>query len=369
MNLVNSTNLAAGHAPGRMKNGQMCLVMAAKATYDFPEQSGGPLKLAKEQAELLDEDVYSADPETSPPSLENDYAPFKPRCDIIVHACAYAPGGEPIERIRVGAIVGDWQKQFDVVGNRYWLKGLAGWKPSSPEPFVKKELSWMSAYGGIDEYKEGQAEYCMLNPAGVGFWHKLNDRLNGMPVPNTEQADRPIKMPGGNYIPQGFGPIGRHWEPRRQYAGTYDEKWEAQKAPFLPDDFDEQFYQCAPADQQVAFLKGGESIYLHHLTEEAALQFQLPDKLTVVMSVIKRGGQRVSLNPCADTLIIDAEQKKLSVVWRAHIPLKIGTKEVEALLVGRPTPGWERARLTGKTYVPMARLNQFKAVLKDEADE
>ena len=43
-----------------------------------------------------------------------------------------------------------------------------------------------------------------------------------------------------------FGPVGRSWQPRIRWAGTYDQKWMDEKFPFLPEDFDERYYQCRP---------------------------------------------------------------------------------------------------------------------------
>jgi len=51
----------------------------------------------------------------------------------------------------------------------------------------------------------------------------------------------------------------RNWEPRYKLAGTYDQKWLDDVFPFLPADFDERYYQAAPEDQQVPWLKGGDS--------------------------------------------------------------------------------------------------------------
>jgi len=366
MNLMNSTKLAAGYAPGRLKSGQLCLVVVAKATYDFPEEQGKPLKLAREQVEPLSADIPSGDPETTPALLENDYAPFKPQCDVIVLGSAHAPDNEPSTKVRVGVQLGGWSKQFDVLGDRYWLKGMTGWQPSKPEPFVQKPLSWMIAYGGTDPYKEGQIKTFPSNPSGIGYWHRLDNRLQGMPVPSTEQPGKPIKNPGGHYLPQGFGPVGRHWIPRRNYAGTYDEQWKKERAPYLPADFDERYYQCAPEDQQIPHIRGGEDIALHNLSPEGYLGFQLPTALKVIMTVIKVGGQRMAINPVIDTVIIDADQRKVSVVSRANIVVKRGVKEVETILVGQPTPGWERARLTGKSYVPLSRLKDMQGLIQKE---
>ncbi|NHZ66942.1 DUF2169 domain-containing protein [Massilia sp. CCM 8694] len=64
-----------------------------------------------------------------------------------------------------------------------------------------------------------------------------------------------MSSPAGNYKAVALSAIGRHWEPRSQYVGTYDKHWEEEVFPSLPEDFDEQHYQCAPEDQQIAYPK------------------------------------------------------------------------------------------------------------------
>ena len=74
----------------------------------------------------------------------------------------------------------------------------------------------------------------------------------GAPVSNTEEISDPVRDPGGRYRPMAFGPIGRGWPSRIRYAGTYDQNWIDNVFPFLPDDFDTRYFQCAPEDQQIA---------------------------------------------------------------------------------------------------------------------
>lgn len=40
--------------------------------------------------------------------------------------------------------------------------------------------------------------------------------------------------------------MGRSWQPRLRYAGTYDQHWMDERLPFLPEDFDLRYFQSAP---------------------------------------------------------------------------------------------------------------------------
>jgi hypothetical protein len=374
MNLVNATKMAAGYAAGRLKDGTACLVLVAKGTFIIPVQPKTTLQLVPEQPEPLDSDAYAGDPSSGLVLFENDFVPFKSLCDVLLHGSAYAKKGEPTGRVRVGLSVGtSLRKQFDVIGERTWLCGIFGCKPSQPSRFTQLPISWKRAYGGTDNFDPERPKIYQANPIGAGYWPQTpSQELQDLPVPNTEEIGNPIKKTSGKYVPQGFGPIGRHWHPRVKYAGTYDEQWQEQRAPYLPDDFDERFYQCAPADQQIPYLQGGETVQLVNLSPHGILQFSLP-KVEVPMTVIRLNGDRESLKPVIDTFTLEPDKDIFSLVWRAHLPIPFGPKEISMLLIGKPTAGWERAYMMDKLYVPLAELDSFakryRAMIEEDDED
>lgn len=365
--------MAAGYAPGRLKTGTACLVLVAKGTFTLPTQSEATPQLVPEQPKPYDSDAHTGDPASSSILFENDYAPFKPFCDVLLHGSAYAEKGQPTERVRVKLSVGtSLHKQFEVIGQRTWSCGRWGCKPSQPIQFTQLPLCWERAYGGTDSFDPEQPTRYPTNPIGTGFWPQTPaQNLQDLPLPNTEAIDNPIQKSTGKYVPQGFGPIGRHWHPRMKYAGTYDQQWQEQRAPYLPDDFDERFYQCAPPEQQIPYLQGGEKVVLVNLSPHGRLQFSLP-QVEVPMTVIRLNGDRNSLTPVIDTLTLEPDKGIFSLVWRAHQPLPFGPKEISTLLIGTPTPGWERAYMMDKPYVPLAELTQFaqryRALMEDDEE-
>ncbi|MEJ2613112.1 MAG: hypothetical protein P8179_24420, partial [Candidatus Thiodiazotropha sp.] len=60
-----------------------------------------------------------------------------------------------------------------------------------------------------------------------------------------------------------------------------------------------------------------------------------------------------------DTLTIEPDEQRFTVVWRAHITLRQSIHEMDMLIVGKPSPGWEHARMVDKPYVAMTDLNAF----------
>jgi hypothetical protein len=173
--------------------------------------------------------------------------------------------------------------------------------------------------------------------------------VDGKPMPRTEVSEDPVVAPNGQYRPMALGPTGRSWEPRFRYGGTYDQQWLENVFPFLPSDFDEAYYQASPEDQQTDHLQGGEEVVLRHLGPVAQCAFRLPT-VTVPLHFFRKGGGRMDLTGVADTLVLEPDDARFTITWRAHLPLKKNIFEVAQALVGQMSRGWWRARKLGKTY-------------------
>lgn len=363
MNLYNATELAAGYTLGIHRSGRNCLVLAAKATYDLPTQNGAAATLAKEQIPLYETDAYTGEPGYSAPIYENDYATYKPKCDVLLNGSAYAPAGQKVSSQTVRLQVGGLDKSFHVIGPRYWQKNRLGWQITAPEPFTRQTISYDTAYGGSDPLPKQPADdeqrhtSLMTNPVGIGYYpNQNNEQRDGQALPLTEAIDQPINFTSRtDYQPQAFGAVARNWKPRYLLGGTYDDYWHEHNKPFLPQDFDELYYQCAPRDQQIDHLKGGETVTLTHLTPAGQLSFPLPERRMLMQAILSQG-DRLDLTPVIDTLTLEPDQGYFTLVWRAHLNLKRNIHEVSTLVVGKPTKAWERARMMNKFYLPLHQL-------------
>ena len=160
-----------------------------------------------------------------------------------------------------------------------------------------------------------------------------------------------------------FGPVGRGWQPRLGYAGTYDQAWLDDVFPFLPADFRDDYYQAAPADQQIPYLEGGEEVMLFNLTPEGRAGFRLP-KLEMPVVFFLKTYEKEETRAVADTLVIEPDARRFVVCWRASRPLKRNIFEVVQVLVGTMPRAWWRARELGKTYYPS--LAEMAAAKKRE---
>jgi hypothetical protein len=353
MELLNATKMKAGYTMGLRPDGRELLVVVVKGTFGIPKPGEEP-KLAQQQADLVMADEFTGEPGFSAPKYESDFPPVKPRCDVLLNGAAYAPGGQPATRVQVGLGVGGLTKMFSVLGNRVWEKGLLSVSATSGEPFVKMPFSYGQAFGGVDKSDPDEKKHraFVANPVGQGFHsNHAREAIHGKPLPNTEELDRAVKKADGDYRPMSFGPIGRAWPPRPQFAGTYDQDWQDNVFPFLPKDIDERYYQAAPADQQTDYLKGGEEVVLLNLTHQGRTSFKLPT-IDVPVTFYLKNSQQNGTAAVADTLIIEPELDRFVIVWRASLPLRKNMFEVAQVLVGRMPRSWYRARELGKTWYP-----------------
>jgi hypothetical protein len=346
MELINSTRMVAGYTMGMEPSGRELLVVVVKGTFRIPSQSGEPLRLHEEQQPLVMSDVFFGEPGLSAPRYEVDYAPRKPRCDVLLNATAYAPDGRPTTRTTVAVSIGPWSKSFDVVGDRVWEAGLGGIGASAATPFVQMPVTYDRAFGGTDNRSDDPADHAayLPNPVGRGFHKQLKSEwIDGAPLPNTEQTGRPVSWVDGDYRPMSFGAIGRHWGWRYKYAGTYDQHWRDHTFPFLPADFDEQYYQAAPLDQQLAKPVGEQLVTLVNLTSDGRREFVLPH-FEAPIHVFPIKGEREDLTAQADTIVIEPDEERVTMTWRVARPLKKNMFEIDQVLIGRKGREWWQQR-------------------------
>jgi hypothetical protein len=358
--------MEAGYTMGLEPDGRELLVVCVKGTFTIPKNGEEP-RLAEEQVPLVEADVFTGEPGLSSPVYESDYAPRKPKCDVLLNGSAYAPGGRPAASVNVSLRVGTISKSFAVVGGRIWKKGFLSFKASPPEPFVVMPISYDMAFGGMDENHQDPKKHqaYMENPIGVGFHSYLKPEfVKDQPLPNTEEINKPVSKPNGKYRPMSLGPIGRAWLSRYPLAGTYDQDWIDNIFPFLPPDFDEAYYQAAPPDQQMSYPKGGETVMLTHLTPEGRTAFRLPNKNILVWFFMKDRSEK-DVPAVADTIIIEPDKGHFTVTWRGSLPLRKNMFEVELALIVESEE--DREKLFPKEEISFPLIGE--EILEDDEGE
>jgi hypothetical protein len=421
-------------------------VFVAKIAYSLsPVDNSGWAMLSEmqEPASLIEEDEYCGEMHRSSIRCESDLAPFKPRCDVILNATAYAPAGiaaprfsvrltvtrpdQPaplpekphglnplqspspqamqswraaLESAKVSTVRGETliDKRLIVTGERSLRKklwsmrlfqsvlriatlGLAHplpWRLESPQPCATLPIRYEFAYGGELRVKAndraakqvpqqhripsqaatkqaGSEEgvlvahnVCETNPVGLGYaerWHLQAAHLSHLQGPRIERPNQPFnadlfwKVANGKVPPiepAGLGCIGRAWLPRRALIGEIDttKQWQEDEVPNLPPEFDFGYWNAAPRDQQCAHLQGDECFILANLCDsdhpasttnangDSLLRFKLPG--TVLYLALEDAQGRIAARPLViDTVLIDPEQGRIDLTWRAVVSTQI----------------------------------------------
>lgn len=352
MRILNQTRYQTQFTMARDTPGREYLLLVVKATFDFPAPGQVP-QVAAVQCPLVMADEYTGTPGLSAPLWETDFAFRKTRCDVVLQGAAHAPGGQPAERVRVGLRVGDWVKQFDVVGQRQWRMLGPAATATRPYPFTRQPFSYDTAFGGPDRSQpdDPAPPVYAANPIGIGWAAvRREGRITGLPLPNTEVPGEEVASPFGSYRPMALGPIGRAWPQRARFAGTYDEHWQNEVFPFLPEDFDERYYQMAPEDQQIAFPTPETPVVLVGLTPAGREEFRLP-QTRLPIRVYRRREIVIDATALPDTLLFDTEARQFMLVWRVWTPIHRIITEFSEAWVGTPTEAMLRAEREGRTYI------------------
>jgi hypothetical protein len=333
LQLKNRTRYAATLFPSADPDGVDTLFAIVKGTFTI----GPRVEDAESQTPIVMADRFSGDPLKTSISEPGDISLAKPGTDILLFGHAYGPGGRPTTRAEVSLRVGPTiEKRAVVFGDRRW-GGTVLTRISAPEPFERMPLVWERAFGGTETLPGDppRSDGDERNPVGAGFRSRTSGlKLEGIALPNLEDPGRLISSPGDRPVPVGFGAVAPHWKPRPKYAGTYDEAWQRDRAPYLPKDFDPRFLQFAPEDQQVpGYLKGGEPVEVAGATPSGALRFNLPARRVEVLFRLDSGEERRSAN--LDTVIIHPDASRLVLVWRAALPCDkrlLKVREVEPIV-------------------------------------
>ncbi len=298
--------------------GDEILLVVVKATFVV---EGGRLRVAEKQRPVVVADLYHDEPATSSLLAAGDLAPVKPAADVVLVGHAHANSDRDRE-IEVTLKAGTIEKRVRVFGDRGWERRVVGgYRLSDPGPVHGVPLVWERAFGGTDRSDPDHPTCEARNPVGVGF-RGPGAKAEGEPaaVPNLESPGRPLRSPEDRPDPVGFGFIAPSWQPRIALAGTYDDRWQQERAPLLPLDFNASFFQAAPADQVLAEgLPAGMPVQVTNASPGGTLAFDLPAVTPLV--VAKFLEDRVEFPLRCDTMVIDGDHESVEIAWRGRLSL------------------------------------------------
>lgn len=318
LQLTNNTPFIAGFQIFPDKTGVDTLFLVVKATFNM----GNSLTLSEKQIPIHLADEYIGEPGESSLKAVSEAHIGKAATDILLFGLACSQDLKPAKYLDVGIDIAGMQKVARVYGNRVWVNGQI----SEPELFANMPMVWERSYGGRrNPVTPDKMEVCEENPLGIGFC----GAIEGDAVPNI----MPLHLTANEKSQSlGFGPVPANWKVRAKYAGTYDETWQRERAPFLPDDFDLRFLNSAPVDQiYPGFLQGGEPVRLIGFHPGGELSFRVP-----VVSLVSRvaiGNAEASPQFLLETLCLYPNQKQFSLTLRASVPCPRGAITVKKMTI------------------------------------
>jgi hypothetical protein len=263
------------------------VTVIAKATFSIACDTAMPRTRPQK---IITQEVHHGNMPSHSVRLTTDLAPYLERADVLFTGSAYAPPGATLESMHVRLGVYD--------GGRALLdKALLVRKAGG---FREVPLVYDRAYGGI-----GWAD----NPFGVG--------VDGGAEPSILDPEEPTRTVG-------FGPISQSLPSRKKLLRG------ARRAlvgdvPTLADDIAWEYFQAAPRDQRIDWLRGDEWIVLDGLHPSLpSARTRLPGArgLARVHGLDRFGvadGQPLDLH--ADTLRIDGDDRQVTVTFRGVFPV------------------------------------------------
>ncbi len=311
--------------------GQLYVTAIAKATFAFTLDDVAtciaplPIRRADECARGV-------------PSLAgaSETAPRMTEIDVVLVGHAFAPPGSTKSTIRLVVMAGEAliDKSLLVYGKR---------KPGEkPKPFERMRIGYERALGGLS-FPE--------NPIGTG----ADDDSESLP--NVVHPGDPKRAVGG------FGPIPSRFKSRRDLRGKVEPELMQNGIADYPTGFEWRFFQAAPADQRLGTLAGDEWLMLDGFHPSHMLvRTRLPSARALATLYSRRPGVAPSLAELKlDTLHIETDDNRLSLLWRGAFPIMSELAAGELLIAG----GLE---LPGKALIWPQSIDELEALASPHVD-
>lgn len=288
--------------------GEVRVTAVVKATFSFAGV-GGTLTRAEPQP-IASNDVHHGRNPTRSVRLPSDLAPYLRRADVVFTGSSYAPERMESWRVRFG--ISDGAKALFDKTLLIRKKGGA----------TRVPVDYEHAFGGFG-YDP--------NPYGEGFEDEESDDLNVLDPADPRRT-------------AGFAPLSSSMAARKNLLGPLPLPAFGREVVSLPDGFDFTYFQAAPPDQRVDFLRGDEWILLGGLhPSHASLHMRLPGArgLARIYGLSGAGiadGKPLSMH--ADALAVLGDEERVTLSFRGSFSIA-DERALPSLLLaaGVETPG------------------------------
>ena len=326
LELSNQTIWSAGLFPGWDPQRQPQLTAVFKASFDFDEH--GQILPAVEQSPLVLTDEYHDDSLNSSLKEVQETAAFKKGSEFYLYGTAF-PEKENLIAMEVGVGIlftngQQWKKVLRVFGERRWKKSMLNYQHDDQPHFVTETpLRYEYAFGGRNPTDE-EDEF-LANPVGMGYNSDQRNLVHDE-LPLIEIGPDFIVSPMQKPIPAGFGPLPVWWEPRMSEMGMpVEDPMDQAGCPYAATAKD-TLHNVAPLDQRFTkTFQGGEIFHLRALlkgvSHQQTVEITLPQLQPQLYTIIENQAQL--LEPVCDTVVINTDDKTLSMIFRAGIPWRM----------------------------------------------
>ncbi len=254
---------------------------------------------------INDDPIYTGDAGFSAMISDHDFPIHKKNTDVLVYGKAKTYAKKPMNSHTCRLLIDEHiDKSLTIIGERQWIDHSGSLTVSSAKPFIERDIDYTHAIGGDERNRLG---------SGIA---DTNEELASMKVPSVFYVGQNWQANSNKVQVAGFGPLPPFFSERSRWAGTFDERWQEERRPLWPIDFDDRFYQSAPSDQQCkGYLIGGERLMVSGFCHDDALSFRIPTE-KYQATVTFQDKEEISLMPIY-TVWIDANKKRVEVIYTA----------------------------------------------------
>jgi hypothetical protein len=316
MQVVSLAPVPVASMPWRIGDSSWVLTVVCKLSFQL---APGDAQLAKRHDPVYEAEVFPDNNLGLSPLAPSDLVPSRPQVDVMLVGDVYAPQGNAVPSLTARLSVGTIDKTLLVETE----EGGA--------PFATAPLSY--EYADIaDNPVRGALKGKEPSHRIVAVDDQLLDGLSSL----------------------GFGPLASHWPDReRSLHGKPAPKLNDPHEPVeLPEDFDLQFFNAAPPDQQLPELSPSATLLLENLhPDHPVLRTRLPGVAPQVFVERKKGHRKEKAAELAGVWI-DTRRSIVALTWQCRIPLKAidepGKVYVAVAGPGRRLSAAQLSRLLGK---------------------
>lgn len=306
----NNTSFTAVALPLLDTEGAECRVVVVKATYhlgigEVPADEPRPLRFGDEMWKSS---------EVADVKYPSDLCTFKPGTDFLIVGHVVGDELRRPSSVDVQIRVANRIRTLRVHGERFWEYSPDGVEPGAAAPVARVPLAWSQAWGGFDDSDSQRPLEEPRNPVGSGVSLRPKN-LVGKRAPQIEDPQYPVAKAGTRGVPAGCAALGRHFEPRRKWAGTFDAAWLESRHPARPADYDPRHENCAPPEFVFQeSLAGGTEGHITGIHPDRDFLFTIPGPKVVIEATID--GALLERRPHLDTVLADTDAGLIELVWR-----------------------------------------------------